>query len=329
MSTLYITTQGANVQKRSGQFLICKNSSVLQNVPETQVRQIVLVGNINLSTPAISFCLEKKIEVVFLTQGGKFKGRLNGGASRSVEYRRKQYERVSDKDFCLRQAKVFVGGKIQNQIAVARRHSDGGNSPKEFDTLRRISEKIQTAGSIESLLGLEGAASANYFRLFGRWIPKPFVFDKRTSNPPKDEVNAVLSLAYTLLYNRITTRLDLTGLDAYLGFFHQARNGHAALASDLLEEFRQPIADSLVLKLIKRGQLKTSDFERKGKNILLTNEGKKVFFSEFENKMRSKRQTSQGENWSLSYTKIIEGQIIRLARVITEEETVYKPFVLK
>ncbi len=329
MSTIYITTQGANVQRRSGQIVIGKGKEILQNVPETHVKQIILVGNVNLSTPTISFCLENQIEVVFLTQGGKFRGRLNGEASRSVEIRRKQYDRVLDKDFCLRQAKSFVGGKVQNQMATARRQFENNAVPREFETLKSISQKIGNAKSIESLLGLEGSASASYFKLFRGWIPSPFTFEKRTSNPPKDEVNAVLSLTYTLLYNRITTVLNLAGLDVYQGFFHQVRNGHAALASDLLEEFRPSIADALVLKLIKRKQLKMTDFERKNGEIRLTFEGKKVFFSEFEAKMKSKRQTEAGDNWSLSYSKIIERQVHHFARVITGEEQTYKPFTLK
>ena len=329
MSTLYITTQGASVYKYSGQFVVQKGKEILQNVPETHVKQMILVGNINLSTPAISFCLENQIEVVFLTQGGKFRGRLNGEASRSVEIRRKQYDRVLDQDFCLRQAKAFISGKVQNQIAIARRQFENAAIPREFETLKSILKKIESAKSIESLLGFEGAASANYFRLFGVWIPTPFTFKTRTSNPPKDEVNAVLSLAYTLLYNRITTRLNLIGLDAYQGFFHQARNGHAALASDLQEEFRQPIADALILKLIKRKQLKMTDFERQNGEIRLTSDGKKVFFGEFEAKMNSKRQTDAGDNWSLSYSKIIERQVHHFARVIAGEDAVYKPFKLK
>ncbi len=329
MSTIYITKQGSSVYKRSGQIVVRKGEQILQNIPETHVKQIILVGNINLSTPTISFCLEKDIEVVFLSQGGKFKGRLNGDTSRSVEVRRKQYDRILDKDFCLRQAKAFVSGKVKNQIALIRRQAKSADNSKELSTLRRISQKIETAKRVESLLGLEGAASANYFRLFGKWIPAPFSFSKRTSNPPKDEVNAILSLAYTLLYNRITTRLNLVGLDPYLGYFHKARNGHAALASDLLEELRQPIADSLILKLTRRRQLKINDFERKNRQILLTQEGKKVFFTEFEKKMQSKRQTDAGPNWSLSYTKIIERQIHHFARVIKGDDQFYKPFTLK
>lgn len=329
MSTLYITTQGATLQKISGQFVVFKKKDILQNVPETHVRQIVLMGNVNLTTPTVSYCLEKQIEVVFLSQGGRFRGRLNGESSRAVEARRKQYERVSDTQFCLRQAKAFVAGKIQNQTMLIRQQIKNGRIPADFGNLQNLLRKVNQTDSVESLLGIEGSASATYFRMFRALVPQPFSFTKRTANPPLDEVNALLSLSYTLLYNRITTNLNMVGLDAYLGFFHKPSNGHAALASDLVEEFRPVIADALCLRLLNRKQLKITDFSRENGKIHLTDAGKKIFFSEFENKMASKRQTDAGDNWNLSYTKIIERQIHHLARVIKGDETQYKPFILK
>jgi CRISPR-associated protein Cas1 len=320
MSTIYITTQGASVYKFSGQFVVQKGKEVLQNVPETQVKQMILLGNINLSTPAISFCLENQIEVVFLSQGGKFKGRLNAFLGRNAEIRRRQYELTKDTDFCLQQVRAIVAGKINNQMAVCLRQNDVLAAEK----LKNFVRKAQIADSPQSLLGIEGAASVLYFKLFRGWIPQPWTFEKRTANPPKDEVNALLSLSYTLIYNRLETNLTVAGLDAYQGFFHQVRNGHAALASDLTEEFRSVFADALVLKLIRRKQLKPSDFDKTAEGFRLTKEGSKVFFGEFERKMASKRKISETEN--LSYTEIMKRQVYHLARVIGGTDAVYKPF---
>lgn len=329
MSTLYITTQGSSVQKRNGQLIICKGTNILQNVPETHVKQMILVGSISLTTPVISFCLQNDIEVVFLSQGGKFKGRLNSMASRSVELRKKQYEKSFDPEFCLQQARTIVSGKIRNQAAFLRRQAGNLEIGREMETLKSLVVKAEKSNSIESLLGIEGSASAGYFRVFGKCFESPWKFEKRTSNPPKDEINALLSLSYTLIYNRFTTFLNLAGFDVFQGFFHQVKNGHAALASDLMEEFRQPIADSLVLKLVRRKQLKITDFTRKNGEIRLSPDAQKVFFSEFEAKMESKRQTDFQGGQSLNYTNIIKQQVYHFARVINGEESEYKAFVLK
>src|SRR5215213_8163392 len=325
MGTLYITTQGANVQKRSGQFLICKDSAVLQNVPETQIRQIILVGSINLSTPVVAFCLEKDIEVVYLSQGGKFKGRLTGNGRKNAEIRVRQYDLARDEIFRLRQVKAIVAGKITNQIDFATRQ--GETNSKEMLTLKKILQSAESAARPETLLGIEGASTAAYFGMFRRWIPVPWKFEKRSANPPKNEINALMSLSYTLIYNRLESLLNLAGLDAYQGFFHAPKDGHAALASDLTEEFRAGFCDALVLKLIRRRQLNPGHFENRDGGIRLDKEGSKIYFGEFETKMASRRQTQNGD--SVSFQEIMKRQVYHLAKVVKGEEKVYQPFRLK
>lgn len=163
--------------------------------------------------------------------------------------------------------------------------------------------------------------------MFRRWIPSPFKFEKRSANPPRNEINALMSLSYTLIYNRLESLLNLAGLDAYQGFFHAPKDGHASLASDLTEEFRAIFCDALVLKLIRRRQLNLEHFEKKEDKILLSKEGSKVFFAGFESKMLSKRQSNAGEN--VSFQEIMRRQVYNLAKVIKGEEKVYQPYRLK
>jgi len=329
MSTIYVTTQGATVQRRSGQILVCKQSSILQNVPETHIRQLILFGNVNLTSPAVAFCLDQGIEVVYLTQGGRFRGRLNGEGGKTAELRRKQYERASDQSFRLAQARAIVAGKITNLIGFVRRQTAGSQVEREMGLLKRAVESAGRAESVETLLGLEGAASASYFRLFAQCVPQPWKFEKRTAHPPRDPVNALLSLSYTLIYNRMASHLNMIGLDAYQGFFHMTRHGHAALASDLMEEFRPLIADALVLKLLRRKQLKPADILEEKGEFRLCAEGSKIFFTEFERKLNSRRKASGHGDLNLTYAQITRRQAHHFARVIAGEETLYQPFTIK
>lgn len=329
MSTVYVTTQGATVQRRSGQFLVCKDSNILQNVPETHVKQLILFGNVNLTTPAVAFCLDQQVDVVFLTQGGRFRGRLNGDGGKSAELRRRQYERAMDKSFCLTQARAIVAGKIKNFMAFARRQAEAGVTGREMTLLKRLLESVQRAESVETLLGIEGSASAAHFRLFGRCVPQPWKFEKRSAHPPLDAVNAMLSLSYTLLYNRMAAHLNMIGLDPYQGFFHSIRHGHAALASDLIEEFRPLIADALVLKLLRRTQIKPTDVLRERNEFRMSAEASKVFFGEFERKLNSRRTAEGHGDLNLTYAQIIVRQAHHLARVIKGEEPRYVPFTVK
>jgi CRISPR-associated protein Cas1 len=330
MSTVYVTTQGATVQRRSGQFLVCKDSNILQNVPETHVKQLILFGNVNLTTPAVAFCLDQQVDVVFLTQGGRFRGRLNGDGGKSAEVRRRQYERAQDQSFCLTQARAIVAGKIRNFIGFARRQAEAGSvAGREMTLQKRQLESAERAESIETLLGLEGSASAAHFKLFATCIPQPWRFEKRTAHPPLDEVNAMLSLSYTLLYNRMAAHLNMIGLDPYQGFFHQVRHGHAALASDLIEEFRPLIADALVLKLLRRKQIKPTEVLKTRGEFRLSATASKVFFAEFERKLNSRRETAEHGDLNLTYAQIMLRQAHHFARVIKGEESRYVPFTVK
>lgn len=329
MSAVYVTTQGATVQRRSGQFLVCKDSNILQNVPETHVKQLILFGNVNLTTPAVAFCLDQQVDVVFLTQGGRFRGRLNGDGGKSAELRRRQYERALDKSFCLTQARAIVAGKITNLMAFARRQTEAGAAGREMTLLKRLLESAQRAESVETLLGIEGAASATHFKLFGACVPQPWRFEKRSAHPPLNAVNALLSLSYTLLYNRMAAHLNMIGLDPYQGFFHMVRHGHAALASDLIEEFRPLIADGLCLKLLRRKQIKPTDVLKVKGEFRISTEASKVFFAEFERKLNSRRAASEHGDLNLTYAQIVVRQAHHFARVIKGEEARYVPFTVK
>lgn len=277
----------------------------------------------------MGFCLDQQIDVVFLTQGGRFRGRLNGNGGKSAELRRRQYERARDESFCLAQAQAIVAGKIKNLIALARRQQAAAAAGRELSLLRKSLESVQRATSVETLLGVEGAAAAAYFRLFATYIPQPWQFAKRTAHPPLDAVNAMLSLSYTLLYNRLTAHLHMIGLDPYQGFFHTVRHGHAALASDLIEEFRPLIADALVLKLLRRKQLKPADVVREKGEFRMRPAASKVFFTEFERKLSSRRVAEEHGDLNLTYAQIILRQVQHLARVITGAEPRYVPFTSK
>lgn len=322
MSTIYVTRQGATVQRREGRFVICDGGETLETIPESKVNRIVISGNVNITTPVISHCLQQDIEVVFLTQSGRFKGRLMGVGARQSERRMKQYDTYRNEPASFAIARSIVAGKIRNQIAVASRN--GSSSDREFQTLRKMLARAEACLEKNELLGIEGAASAAYFRAFAGWIPKPFVFGGRSSNPPRDEVNAVLSLAYTLVYNRLESCLHLTGLDVFLGFLHCPRNGHAALASDLCEEFRTSFCDPLVLRLFRRRQIKPEHFERRAGKILLSKEGLALFFREFEVKLASRRR--HGGDEEVAFSEIMRRQAMALARTIEKPDIAYRPF---
>jgi CRISPR-associated protein Cas1 len=304
---------------------VTKGNQILQNFPEAHVKQVILFGNAQLTTQAMAYCLDQQIDVAFMSQAGSYRGRLLGTWPRSAGLRQRQYARSLDPAFRLRQAQACVTGKVLNLMAFARRQQVSEKAA-DFLALRQYPEKIAQARDLDVLMGLEGSASAAYFRMFRGWIPRTFKFTNRVAHPPGDEVNALLSLGYTLLYNRFIAVINLVGLDPYQGYLHAQRSGHAALASDLMEEFRPLICDALVIKLLRLKMIKPGDFARQAKRYELQPPALSVYFRAFEERLDSRRQNAANEELNLTYRQSIERQVRHFARVIAGEEERYEPF---
>ena len=155
-----------------------------------------------------------------------------------------------------------------------------------------------------------------------------FDFNQRNRRPPRDPVNALLSLAYSVLSKDLTIVSHTVGFDPFLGFYHQPRFGRAALALDLMEPFRPLIADSAVLSAINTRMVTPRDFVSAGNSVALKPEGRKAFFRAYEQRMDS-LVTHPMFGYRVNYRRILEIQARLLARVLTGELTTYPVFTTR
>ncbi len=179
--------------------------------------------------------------------------------------------------------------------------------------------------------GFEGAAAAKYFPAFVSLLKDPMGFTHRNRQPPTDPVNSMLSFGYTLLFYNIFSLIKSHGLHPYVGFFHEMRSGHPALASDLIEEFRAPIVESLVLYLVNSKILSAKDFalpKEPGLPCLLSDEARKLFIHHFEQKMNSSI-THPHTDFKVDYRRCINLQVVEMARCIKGEAAEYRPMEVR
>ena len=326
MAILYITQQGAMIHKSGNQVLVKKNLEVLQEIPIVQLDEIVIFGNGHLTTQAMSYLLYKGIPVSFLSSRGTYKGRLQPGYTKDTRIRQRQYAVAAEPQMCLELAKAFVRGKLTNAIRFCRRQRTQNAEVKAaIDGIQKPLHNLERATDSETLLGHEGAGTAAYYRALREFLAHNWGFDTRQFRPPPDPINAMLSLGYTLLYNHVYTFINVVGFDPYCGYFHQPKHGHAALASDLMEEFRQIIVDGYVLSLVNRNRVQLDDFEQTDKGIRFTKTALDRFLTGYSGRMQQTFQHPT-RNEKTTYLRAIELQVRHLARVIMEEESVYKPF---
>ena len=338
---LYLNHQGLHVGKRD-QVLIAKaEGKVVQEIRLHEILQVNLFGNVQLSTQAIQTLLNLQIPIGYYTKSGWFYGISHSLGVKNILVRREQFRRADDAGFCLYLARQWVRSKIQNcRTFLMRNHTDPPAEAKQ--ELKRLAHRAMTSDSPASLLGIEGTAARIYFSHFAGMLKvgcdldsspgaalsekRPaFDFRGRNRRPPRDPVNALLSLAYSLLTKDCHIAATSVGLDPYLGFYHQIKPGKPALALDLMEPFRPLIADSVVLSAINNRMVAPEHFLVAGQSVVLSDTGRKRFLLAYEQRMDA-MVTHPVFGYRVSYRRLLEIQTRLLARYLTGEIEEYPSF---
>ncbi len=332
MATLYVTEQGAHIEKEYRRILVTKDDEVLLRVPLSRVSDVVLVGHIGATTPALLALLDASVGLAFVNQTGALRGRLVPALPKNIPLRHQQYARTQDKAFCLEVARAIVGGKLRNQRTLARRlcRSRTGLDRSPIERISQAIKELKTAGDLNSLRGLEGAGAQAYFQVFRRALPpEEWGFEKRVRRPPGDPLNALLSLGYTLLSHSLMSAIEVVGLDPYDGFFHADKYGRPALALDLVEEFRSVIVDSVVLTVVNKRILSPDDFQPGAKGgFFLKQKGLKKFLTQYTARLQTEVFHPLAGR-PLTYQKCFEAQAWQMRKLIEDQRDSYRPFLAK
>lgn len=339
---LYLNSQGFRLGKSGDVIQVKDGDSLRQEIRLGEVSQINLFGNVQLSTQAVQAFCSAEIPVCYFSQGGWFYGITNGLNARNVFLRQRQFASASHESTALNIGRQLVAGKIRNQRTLLQRnHIEAPETA--LRQLKLLADKAETVSEMEALLGIEGSAARVYFSEFAGMLKAAdneenahrggsaefrFDFAQRNRRPPRDPVNALLSLAYSILVKDLTITCYALGFDPYWGFYHQPRFGRPALALDLMEPFRPLIADSVVLTAINTRMVTASDFIRSGPSVALKAEGRRGFFRAYELRM-DMLVTHPLFDYRVSYRRLLEIQARLLARFLNGEIDDYPVFVTR
>ena len=324
---VYVQTQGAVVGKSGGQLEVKQKGQVLQKVRLMEISHLALFGNVQVTAQAVQELCDRDIPICYFSYGGWFRGITNGMGHKNVELRCRQYLGAMTLETSLSISRRMVFGKIKNSRTMLRRNH-WEPPPSILTELDRLADRALTAPSLETLLGIEGAAARTYFSEFRGMIKNEsldFDFRGRNRRPPKDPVNAVLSFLYAVLIKQATVTALTVGFDPYLGFYHQPKYGRPALALDLVEEFRPLIADSVCLTLINNGELGPEHFIPRGGATALTQNGRRKVIEAYERRMDT-LVTHPLFGYPVSYRRILEMQARLLSRHLLGELPAYPVF---
>lgn len=330
-------------------------------VPLFKIEEVMVLGDITLSTPALASLLEGRIQVTYLSKYGRFLGNLSPQLTKNSILRLAQHSAHANP--CQRHAiaQRFVTGKLRNMRTVLLRYQRSHQDCQIGARIETLTHCIKAASQtryngtsdetltvheidlemaeepaapssnrmngLGSLLGCEGAGSAAYFSVFERLIKCGWShgFKKRERRPPTDPVNALLSYGYVILTGQVASVLASVGFDPYIGYLHSSRHGKPALALDLMEEFRPVIVDSVVLSLLNNRQLEPKNFVQELNSYRMTDETKRLFLQKFEERMQEIIMHPTF-GYKVAYRRCIELQARLLAKYLTGEISDYAPF---
>ncbi len=359
---IILETPGTRISKKQDLIKIDAPNTNSVEVPSREIESVIMGTGIQITSQALQALATNAVNIVYTSLGkpfGIFTPFVNVG---TVFTRRQQLSAYNDWRG-LHLAIRFVYATIENKrrlllyFAKNRKKS----KPGKYMTLRAAARKIgamvetllkfqktSTKGSRikdvrMELMGIEGKAAALYFQNYGMVFPKEFKIFERTRRPPRDPVNSLLSLGYTVLQGHITVGIAAAGLELYGGFLHSDRSGKPSLALDLLEEFRQPIVDRFVARFIRQSGLKIDDFENTLHGYRLKDKPRALFYKELRKEImggdtseelfetttdrQAASNTTKG-HLRLNYKKEMVHQARILANFLIGSSNEYSPFIM-
>jgi CRISPR-associated protein Cas1 len=327
---LVVQTPGAQIGQRGEQLIVSLKGEEIRKLPGQQLRAIYCYGAVQVTAQAIETCLELGIDLAYFSPAGRFIGMLRGLPASGVDARRGQYRLFELPGVRLQLAREIIRAKIHNQRVLLMRN--GAAPDRILSLLAACRDATERASDLSDLLGIEGTAAALYFEYFDSMLKQrdAWTFDWRGRNrrPPRDPVNALLSLGYSMLAKELTGVCHAVGLDPFLGFMHQPRYGRPALALDLMEEFRPLTADSVAVSLINRGEIAPEDFLRSANGTFLNDRGRKTFWEAWFRRLDTE-VTHPEFQYKMPYRRMFEVQARQLWRFVRGEAPAYHAFTTR
>jgi len=348
LNTLYITTPESYLHLDNDTLRIEIEHETRLRVPLHHLSSVVCFGHVMVSPILMHRLADQGKSLVLLDGHGRFKARLEGPVSGNVLLRQAQYRRAASAvpgdtaahNFCVAVAKSCIAGKLKNcrQVLLrgARengREDDNATLAATADEFARALARLEQAADLDAVRGIEGDAAKRYFGALSL-IVRPearqaFTMGGRTRRPPLDRMNALLSFLYSMLMNDVRSAIESVGLDPQIGFLHAVRPGRAALALDLMEEFRPLLADRLALTLVNRRQIDVDDFvERPGGAFVLKDDARKDVVTAYqERKQETLTHPLLETPIALGLAPFVQARL--LARTVRADAEIYLPFTPK
>lgn len=334
LQSLYVGEPGCWITQEHDRVVVSRNHAVRVSVPLGQLDQIAVMDNAMLSTAVLRRCAQRGVAVAVGGHGTELLT-LDRGCLADQELLRAQWRAHDDPALHLLLARQIVAGKLHNSRVVLRRFARRGAMPDlqaQLHAISHLETRLSTANDLSAVRGLEGAAARRYFDGLRTLLPQGVHFPSRQKRPPRDPVNLTLSLGYAVLAHNLHTLVRMEGLNPHMGHLHATAAGSLALVSDLMEEFRAPVVDAVVLTLWRQNALHDTDFEwaapDSGQPCRLKSAARRLFIQALEHKLQS-QFVHPVWNKPMDLRRAMQAQVRHYIRVLLRVDAVYQPLKLR
>lgn len=324
--TLYLVDHAASLTTENQHLIVKREEQILLDLPAVNVDQVMVFGRNAITPAALHCCLRHGIPVAHLSRIGKYYGRTEPPSGEAVRLLTAQFAAHAAGHLHLPVAREMVRGKLANSALLLSRYARHRRTPPDskaqaaIDLLRDLGRRVRNAPDLDTLRGFEGAGAAAYFGAWRQWLAPNWTFGKRQPQQGGDPINALLDFGYTLLHQSAAGLVQARGLNPWLGHLHALKSGHMALASDIMEEFRAIVVDSVILNQCINHHLGPDDFMQRQGGWTLRPEPARHFVREIELRMNGERQHPHtGE--PLDLRRMIDGQIRALCNVYRQNDS--------
>lgn len=287
MATLYVDRRGAFLEADGRRLQLKVEGEPARSVPLALLERVVATAGATIAGSALVALGEAGVPLLVL--GARHQERVAfvlGRLHRDLAVRVAQVERAADPAWSLEWSRSLVRRKIARQVRWLERA--GQRAPRArkriagaLRTLGRCHGSLRGCDSLDALRGLEGTAARAEFQALAALVPPSLDFSGRNRRPPKDPVNAALSLAYTLAHFEAVRAAYAHGFDPYVGFYHRPAFGRASFACDLVEPWR-PAVNEWTWRLFAERILRREHFVKDRGRCLLGKAARERFYSEYE-----------------------------------------------
>jgi CRISPR-associated protein Cas1 len=320
---------------------------LLREIPLRDLDRLIAAESVQITSPALAALLRANIPVNFLGWNGQFLGGFLPATNQHDLARLHQYERTRDPAFALQIAGRILTAKLYNQrrvlqrLAANRANDRNPSAPSDpsnpLDPARPSPEatlawldslfaSLKNSQTLDELRGYEGAATARYFQTWATFLPAEFPFERRSTRPPLNPVNACISFGATLLYSEAVAFIHAHGLDPALGLLHATENGRWSLALDLIEPFRPVLVEALALDLFSHQILNTAHFEPKNNGCYLNDDGRRKFILQYERRME-RQFLSEAAGHRTTLRQQLEQQAVQFKAALDRPDA-FEPFLM-